>query len=56
MAIQNSDVMLSATTECYASLRDSQPRTKDLNYYGVVEKIVILDYYSKRRVALMKCN
>ena len=56
MATQNSGVMLSATTGCYTSSRDSQPRTSDLNYYGVVEKIVILDYYSKGRVALMKCD
>ena len=54
MATQNSGVMLSTTIGCYASSRDSQPRTEDLNYYGVVEKIVILDYYSKGRVALMK--
>lgn len=56
MATQNSGVMLSATTGCYASSRDSQPRTEDLNYYGVVEKIVILDYYFKGRIALMKCD
>jgi hypothetical protein len=56
MATQNSGVMLSATTGCYASSRDSQPRTENLNYYGVVENIVILDYYSKGRVALMKCD
>ena len=56
MATQNSGVMLSATTGCYASSRDSQPRTEDLNYYGVVEKIVILNYYSKGRIALMKCE
>ena len=48
--------MLSATTECYATLRDLQPRMEDLNYYGVMEKIVILDYYSKRRIALTNCD
>ena len=47
-------MMLSTTIECYASSRDLQPRTEDLNYYEVVEKIIILDYYSKGRVALMK--
>ena len=45
---------MSTTTRCYASSRDSQPRTEDLNYYDMVEKIVILDYYSKGRIALMK--
>ena len=56
MAIQNSSMILSTTIGCYASSRDSQPRMEDLSYYGVVEKIVILDYYFKRRVALLKCN
>ena len=54
MATQNSGIMLSTITRCYASSRDSQPRTEDLNYYDMVEKIVILDYYSKGRIALMK--
>ena len=51
-------MMLSTTAECYASSssRDSQSRMEDLNYYGMVEKIVILDYYSKERIALMKCD
>ena len=49
-------MILSTTTRCYASSRDSQPRTEDLNYYGMIEKIVILDYYSKKMIALMKCN
>ena len=56
MTIQNNGIMLSTTIGCYASSRDSQPHTKDLNYYEDVEKVVILDYYSKRRVVLMKCD
>ena len=54
MAIQNSSMMLSATTRCFASSKNLQSHTEDLNYYRVVEKIVIFDYYSKGRIALIK--
>ena len=56
MTTQNSGVVVSATTECYASSRDRQPRSAILDYYGVLEKILILDYYSKGRVVLMDCT
>ena len=56
IATQNSGMMLSTISRCYANSRDSQPHTEDLNYYRTVEKIVILNYYSKGRVALMKCD
>ena len=56
MATQNSNVMLNATTKYYASSRNLQPRTEDLNYYKIVKKMVILDYYSKKKVVLMKCD
>ena len=35
MATQNSGMMLSATTGCYASLRDSQSRTVDVTIMGL---------------------
>ena len=54
IATQNSSMMLSATTRCFASSKNLQSHTEDLNYYRVVEKIVILDYYSKGRIALIK--
>ena len=56
MTTQNSGVVVSATIECYASSRDRQPRSAILDYYGVLEKILILDYYSKGRVVLMDCT
>jgi hypothetical protein len=56
MATQGSGVVVTATTECYASARDRRPRVANVDYYGVLEKVIILDYGSKARVALMKCK
>ena len=56
MTTQHEGVTVNASTTCYATASDRQPRCEDVSYYGVVEKIVILDYYAKGRVALFKCK
>ena len=56
MTTQHDGVTINATTTCYATASDRQPRCEDVCYYGVVEEIMILDYYAKGRVALFKCK
>ena len=56
MTTQHDGVTINATTTCFASSSDKRPRSEDISYFGVVEKIVILDYYGKGRVALFKCK
>ena len=56
MRTQHDGIMVTATTDCYASASYSRPRLENVGYYGVVEKIIILDYYSHGRVIMMKFN
>ena len=56
MSTQHDGVMLTATTDCFASASDSRPRSENVSYYGLLDKIQILDYYSHGRVVMMKCK
>ena len=56
MTTQHDGVMLTATTDCFASASDSRPRNESVSYYGLLDKIHILDYYSHGRVTMMKCK
>lgn len=40
---QNSGIVISAFTKCYASSRDTIPREEEINYFGVLIDIVELD-------------
>ena len=48
--------MLKATTESYASVRDINPISGDVNYYGVLTDIIELYYTKAYRHVLFKCD
>ena len=56
MSTQHDGVMLTAATDCFASASDNRPRYENVSYYGLLDKIQILDYYSHGRVVMMKCK
>ncbi|CAN1279958.1 hypothetical protein LINPERPRIM_LOCUS17242 [Linum perenne] len=53
---QNSGVMLTATTQSYASTRDRNPVYSDIIYYGVTQEILELEYWVNRKIVLFKCD
>ncbi|XP_057249394.1 uncharacterized protein LOC125495744 [Beta vulgaris subsp. vulgaris] len=53
---QNSGVTLIATTSSFASSRDQNPVDGDVTYYGVIEEIIELDFWSQFSVVLFKCQ
>ncbi|XP_010681270.2 uncharacterized protein LOC104896251 [Beta vulgaris subsp. vulgaris] len=53
---QNSGVTLIATTSSFASSRDQNPVDEDVTYYGVIEEIIELDFWSQFSVVLFKCQ
>ncbi|KAK3015473.1 hypothetical protein RJ639_005778 [Escallonia herrerae] len=55
-ATQHSGVMVKANTDSYASARDMNPITGDVNYYGVLTDIIVLHYSKKFRFVLFKCD
>lgn len=54
--LQNSGVSLTAMTSSFASSRDRNPVEGDVTYYGVIEEIIKLDFWSKFSVVLFKCD
>lgn len=53
---QNSGVILSASTPSFASSRDKYPIIGEVTYYGAILEIIELDYWSKFKVVLFKCE
>lgn len=53
---QNSGVTLTAMTSSFASSRDRNPVDGEVTYYGVIEEIIELDFWSKFSVVLFKCD
>ncbi|WMV24701.1 hypothetical protein MTR67_018086 [Solanum verrucosum] len=53
---QNYGVTLSATTDSFASARDQNPIDGEVVYYGVIQDIIEIDYWSCFSVALFKCD
>ncbi|KMT08712.1 hypothetical protein BVRB_6g139850 [Beta vulgaris subsp. vulgaris] len=53
---QNSGVTLIATTSSFSSSRDQNPVDEDVTYYGVIEEIIELDFWSQFSVVLFKCQ
>ncbi|CAN1324179.1 hypothetical protein LINPERPRIM_LOCUS33004 [Linum perenne] len=53
---QNSGVMITATTQSYASTRDRNPVYSDIIYYGVIQEIVEMEYWINRKIVLFKCD
>ncbi|KAG8363694.1 hypothetical protein BUALT_Bualt19G0049100 [Buddleja alternifolia] len=53
---QNSGVICSASTSCYASSKDKRPQTGVVHYYGVLTDIIQIHYSSNLRDNLFKCD
>ncbi|GJX54162.1 transposase, Ptta/En/Spm [Tanacetum coccineum] len=53
---QNSVVSLTALTPSFASSRDKNPVLGNVDYYGRVLEIIELDYWSKFKVVLFRCE
>ncbi|OMO52139.1 Zinc finger, CCHC-type [Corchorus capsularis] len=53
---QNSGVVATSSTISYASARDRNPLEGDVNYYGILNDIIELDYYDKFKVVLFRCD
>ncbi|XP_076913508.1 uncharacterized protein LOC143572168 [Bidens hawaiensis] len=53
---QNSGVSLTALTPSFASSRDKNPTVGNVDYYGRILDIIELDYWSKFRVVLFRCE
>ncbi|CAL1395493.1 unnamed protein product [Linum trigynum] len=53
---QSSGVTLTAMTSSYASSKDKNPVLANVTYYGAIEEIIQLDYYSHFKVVLFKCR
>ncbi|KAL6226165.1 hypothetical protein ACLB2K_000129 [Fragaria x ananassa] len=53
--VQNSGVHLVADAMQVASAKDNNPKTRDMDFYGVIREIWEVDYY-KFRVPLFKCD
>ena len=54
MSTQNSGVSIEATTICRASVKDSA-QVDVVSYYGVIRKIILLDYH-KFQIPAFKCD
>ena len=48
--------MLNATTESYASARDINPVSREVNFYGVLMDIIELHYSKDNKFVLFKCD
>ncbi|PWA57309.1 hypothetical protein CTI12_AA411890 [Artemisia annua] len=53
---QNSGVSLTALSPSFASSRDKNPVLGNVEYYGRVLEIIELDYWSKFKVVLFRCE
>lgn len=53
---QNSGVMVVAKTQSYASVRDMNPVTGDVTYYGILTDIIEINYYGRFKIVLFKCD
>jgi len=53
---QNSGVTLTALTPSFASSKDQNPILGDVTYYGVIEEIIEVDFWSNFSVVLFRCD
>ncbi|XP_071714012.1 uncharacterized protein [Rutidosis leptorrhynchoides] len=54
--MQNSGVMLEATTNSFSSVRDKNPIVGVVTYYGVLKEIIELQYGADKKVVLFRCD
>ncbi|KAG6478970.1 hypothetical protein ZIOFF_062419 [Zingiber officinale] len=52
----NCGVIVRATTSSYSSIRDQNPISSELDYYGILQNVIELDYEGGRRVVLFECD
>ncbi|XP_042460417.1 uncharacterized protein LOC122043920 [Zingiber officinale] len=53
---QNSGVSVIASTSSFASSRDKNPVVGDVDYFGAIIEIMELNYWSKSKVVLLRCE
>ncbi|XP_073036742.1 uncharacterized protein [Primulina eburnea] len=53
---QNCGVIVRTTTSSYSSIRDQNPVSSELDYYGILQNVIELDYEGGRRVVLFECD
>lgn len=53
---QNSGVFVSAMTTSFASTKDKNPITGDVNYYGTIQEIIEFDYWGSFSAVLFRCS
>ncbi|KAG6519541.1 hypothetical protein ZIOFF_023035 [Zingiber officinale] len=53
---QNCGVIVRATTSSYSSIRDQNPISSELDYYGILQNVIELDYEGGRKVILFECD
>ena len=52
---QNSGVILTELTTCFASSKDKNPTIGDVTYFGAIEEIIEVDYWGAITVVLFRC-
>ncbi|KAG6520978.1 hypothetical protein ZIOFF_018043 [Zingiber officinale] len=53
---QNCGVTIRATTSSYSSIKDHNPVLSELDYYGILQNVIELDYGGGRKVPLFECE
>ncbi|GLT29175.1 hypothetical protein SLA2020_040570 [Shorea laevis] len=53
---QNSGVTVISNTKSYSSRKDNQPVEGEINFYGVLQQIIKLNYSGFYKVVLFKCD
>lgn len=53
---QNCGVTVRATTSSYSSIRDQNPVLSELDYYGILQNVIELDYGRGLKVVLFECE
>ncbi|XP_039134228.1 uncharacterized protein LOC120271620 [Dioscorea cayenensis subsp. rotundata] len=53
---QNSGCIVTSSTMSYASASDGNPLEGKLDYYGVLNDIIELDYFNKYKIVLFRCD
>ncbi|XP_042465731.1 uncharacterized protein LOC122048202 [Zingiber officinale] len=53
---QNCGVTVRATTSSYSSIRDHNPVLSELDYYGILQNVIELNYGGGRKVVLFECE
>ena len=53
---QNSGVVVISSIISYDSARDSNPVEGNVDYFGIINDIIELDYYRKWKIVLFRCD